>query len=590
MDTTTHPSKCDAEKQQIPRPPPLPQGWRGRVFHSLPSYTGPYSVGTMEIEVPAREPRPFSHIKRDHDYALRMDTVLFSVYYPTDLTYYAKHGNKPSRATWLPRPRVQTSRGYAKFLNVPHMPVTGYIAATTMFTKLPAYRNARLSAHRPGQQVQADASDSQETLTEDTHENPTFPVVVFSHGLGGSRTCYSAVCGELASNGFIVVAMEHRDGSGARSYVNIPPSNNLADGNRIDNTEPRSHYEVDYIFPKDNAQDTAPQNAKGVDTELRNAQIEMRMAEIEEAFSVLGLMNRGQGDLVAKSNLRKEGNIGSSSKGLEGVDWSDWTGRMFLERATIMGHSFGGATSVQICREAERFPWVGQGILLDAWGPATPVVDENRKNHVQRPILAIGSEAFMHWQANFERMVEIGNETRGNGSPSWMMTIKGSTHLSQTDFAVLYPTLMSWLGKTLVNPRRAIYLTVNSSLEFLKRTLPENQTVGNLWPDEGILDTTPLGTHDSVPADYRPHDKWIAARLKVPNELRLRLMNWFRGTPNSAPKDANGKPLVGVITRSLGDEVWMHISPSKTDSHHSIDRISERVARNDSDLSSPVNT
>ncbi|KAK6849504.1 hypothetical protein PG995_013337 [Apiospora arundinis] len=505
--------KRDAEKQRIPRPPPIPQGWRGRIFHSLPSYTGPYSVGTMEIEVPAREPRHFSHIKRDHDYALRMDTVLFSVYYPTDLTYYAKHGNKPSRATWLPRPRVLTSRGYAKFLNVPHLPVTGYIAATTMFTKLPAYRNARLSAHRPGN---------------------------------------SAVCGELASNGFIVVAMEHRDGSGARSFVNIPPSSNLADGNRIDNTEPKAHYEVDYIFPKDNAQDTAPQNAKGVDTELRNAQIEMRMAEIEEAFSVLNLMNDGQGDLVAKSNLRKKGNIGSSSKGLEGVDWPEWTGRMFLDRVTIMGHSFGGATSVQICRETERFPWVGQGILLDAWGPATPVIDETNKNRVQRPVLAIGSEAFMHWQDNFERMVGIGEETRGSGSPCWMMTIKGSTHLSQTDFAVLYPTWMSWLGKTLVNPRRAIYLTVNSSLEFLKRTLPESQKTGNLWPDEGILDTTPLETHDSVPADYRPQDKWIAARLKVPNELRLRVMNWFRGIPKSAPKDANGKPLVGVITRALG--------------------------------------
>ncbi|KAK6833596.1 Platelet-activating factor acetylhydrolase [Apiospora arundinis] len=535
--------KRDAEKQRIPRPPPIPQGWRGRIFHSLPSYTGPYSVGTMEIEVPAREPRHFSHIKRDHDYALRMDTVLFSVYYPTDLTYYAKHGNKPSRATWLPRPRVLTSRGYAKFLNVPHLPVTGYIAATTMFTKLPAYRNARLSAHRPGN---------------------------------------SAVCGELASNGFIVVAMEHRDGSGARSFVNIPPSSNLADGNRIDNTEPKAHYEVDYIFPKDNAQDTAPQNAKGVDTELRNAQIEMRMAEIEEAFSVLNLMNDGQGDLVAKSNLRKKGNIGSSSKGLEGVDWPEWTGRMFLDRVTIMGHSFGGATSVQICRETERFPWVGQGILLDAWGPATPVIDETNKNRVQRPVLAIGSEAFMHWQDNFERMVGIGEETRGSGSPCWMMTIKGSTHLSQTDFAVLYPTWMSWLGKTLVNPRRAIYLTVNSSLEFLKRTLPESQKTGNLWPDEGILDTTPLETHDSVPADYRPQDKWIAARLKVPNELRLRVMNWFRGIPKSAPKDANGKPLVGVITRALGDEVWMHTSPSKSDAHRREDYISEQTARNNS--------
>ncbi|KAK8058821.1 Platelet-activating factor acetylhydrolase [Apiospora phragmitis] len=249
--------------------------------------------------------------------------------------------------------------------------------------------------------------------------------------------------------------MEHCDGSGARSYVNIPPSSNLTYGNRIDNTEPRTLYEVDCIFPKDNSQDTAPHNAKGVDTELRNAQIEMRMAEIEEAFSVLSLMNSGQGIL-------------------------------------------------------------------------------------------------------------------------------------QTDFTLLYPTWMSWLGKTLVNAKRAIYLAINSSLKSRKRTLPEDQTVVNLWLVEDILDTTPLVTHSSVPADYRPHDRWITARLKVPNELRLRVMNWLCGAPKSAPTDANGKPLVAVITRALGDEVWMHISPSKNDTRRRNDHISGRIARNGSTLSSSV--
>ena len=37
-----------------------------------------------------------------------------------------------------------------------------------------------------------------------------YPVVIFSHGIGGNRTCNTTVCCELASQGYIVAAVEHR--------------------------------------------------------------------------------------------------------------------------------------------------------------------------------------------------------------------------------------------------------------------------------------------------------------------------------------------------------------------------------------------
>jgi len=48
-------------------------------------------------------------------------------------------------------------------------------------------------------------------VMEATPVNKTkFPVVIFSHGLKACRIAYSAVCSELSSHGFIVVAIEHR--------------------------------------------------------------------------------------------------------------------------------------------------------------------------------------------------------------------------------------------------------------------------------------------------------------------------------------------------------------------------------------------
>lgn len=101
-----------------------PAGLREKILQApLPYYSGPYSVGMLDIEVPARDPRVFSDIKRNHRHLLALETVLFTVYYPSG--FGSGQGKSPegekkwSRATWLPRPRIEVAKGYGKFAGTP---------------------------------------------------------------------------------------------------------------------------------------------------------------------------------------------------------------------------------------------------------------------------------------------------------------------------------------------------------------------------------------------------------------------------------------------------------------------------------------
>ena len=49
-----------------------------------------------------------------------------------------------------------------------------------------------------------------------------FPVVVFSHGLGTSFFIYSAICIDIASNGYVVAAVEHKDQSACIALRRVP--------------------------------------------------------------------------------------------------------------------------------------------------------------------------------------------------------------------------------------------------------------------------------------------------------------------------------------------------------------------------------
>jgi platelet-activating factor acetylhydrolase len=304
--------------------------------------------------------------------------------------------------------------------------------------------------------------------------------------------------------------------------------------------------------------------------ELRSAQIDLRLAEIHEAYHFATLIHDGKGQSVADASLRFKvpGQRGGSSRGLRGIDWSGWKNRFHLEQVTMIGHSFGGATAVEVLRHQDQFPYIGQGIVYDIWGAAIRPPEDEPEHRIKSPLLGINSEAFMYWPDNFRSVMSLCSEVKEHDALVWLMTVRGSIHINQSDFSLLYPTMSSWFLKMTVNPRRAIDLNINASLEFLKKVMPARMSAMNRGTNEHLLD---VATLERLPSEHRPSYKYTAVRLRIHNELRVRLTPyWLRRYKRKKlevqkvlARTPTGTILEGLEGLVVGNEVWMHVAPTK---------------------------
>ncbi|KAM3547470.1 hypothetical protein ARSEF4850_010010 [Beauveria asiatica] len=161
-----------------------------------------------------------------------MDTVLMGIYYPGDLRKEAK------------------SKDGLKGMH--RLPITGYLACTTLFTKLPAFRNAKLAYFWPDTSPQESGSEGEQLQWN------TEMAVVREHMSVSLPEDIDPV--EIES-------------STAKIYTN-DDSDKDAGGKKVRGRGKKGvnpYYVVDYILPKDNAQDTSPHNPQGVDRVLRSA-------------------------------------------------------------------------------------------------------------------------------------------------------------------------------------------------------------------------------------------------------------------------------------------------------------------------------
>jgi platelet-activating factor acetylhydrolase len=137
----------------------------------------------------------------------------------------------------------------------------------------------------------------------------------------------------LASQDRVVLALEHRDGSGAatfpRSYNGAPHTVRYLSPGEV-------------IWPDGATSPRANEWVRGgyndeVALRLRKDQLDFRRREIYEAIHAIGLLHEGQ---RAKSALEVYGD--------KSINWDAWKGAIDTSNVDLIGHSFGGATVVSL--------------------------------------------------------------------------------------------------------------------------------------------------------------------------------------------------------------------------------------------------
>ncbi|XP_015667778.1 platelet-activating factor acetylhydrolase [Protobothrops mucrosquamatus] len=260
-----------------------------------------------------------------------------------------------------------------------------------------------------------------------------YPLIIFSHGLGGFRTLYSAICIEMASRGFVVASVEHRDqSSSATYYYKEDPTIGAK------RKPPALHKE--WIFYRKLKPDEN-------ELSLRRQQVQQRADECIRALDLLLEINSGN---PIKNILPLNFN------------WSLLKDSIDLQKIAAMGHSFGAATVIETLSKDARFKC---GVALDAW--MLPLSDEVYPK-VHQPLLFINSEKYQ-WALNILEMKKLNYK----GRERKMITIEGSVHQSFPDFTFLTGNIIGKIFKLRgdIDPQTAIDISNKASLAFLQKHL-----------------------------------------------------------------------------------------------------------------------
>ena len=345
---------------------------------AMPSYP------SRLIPPPARWQGQVAHVGVA-DYEPENGEVFMRLYYPTS--------NAPSRFSRAPLwvPNLHYAHGMAHFLVDFTDPkrtwwqkllaraayLAGYVS-NTVFDTIPVSLDAPAMADKP------------------------MKLVVFSHGLAGTRNMYAALCSALASQGYLVAAVEHRDGSAA--YTSVTQNGNVRH-------KPYVHTDGNFVW--------------------RREQIGTRVAELHAALRALG-------------STQQPKNVCPHGK----FDISAFQGKIDTSSVIAIGHSFGGTTVLAATakRATKKSISIKRVVLLDPWtAPFGPCVDgAEGKDHPLRLAAAANLPVFVMnshgWGADLTHLYKHANAT-------WVQAeVHGAKHQDFSDLPLRSPWLAKKIG------------------------------------------------------------------------------------------------------------------------------------------------
>ncbi|KOS59816.1 hypothetical protein FJQ98_15100 [Lysinibacillus agricola] len=236
-----------------------------------------------------------------------------------------------------------------------------------------------------------------------------YPVIFYSHGYGSYEMSNSVLCGDLASMGFVVIAIGHTGEATAvrlKDGTIIPMDETHSDEMNV----PEKEEILQKIMMEVAAKDFTEENygtfieagRQFCDSHAKNKRMEIWAKRIRTAADYMEEVN--------KSNYLLAGHLD------------------LIPGFGITGHSFGGGAAISVCREDSRFVC---GIDVDGAN-----LEEDYGQDIRKPFLCIGTEITSKLLSGIYL---------SNTENTYQLVLKDVEHMGFTDL-VFFPDIAEMMG------------------------------------------------------------------------------------------------------------------------------------------------